>query len=215
VGGIDLERWWAALAGTVAAVPPGRGCLRDIAGVGLDGIGWSLVPVAAAFRPHSPALPWLARRAAAAAAELRAGAGADRLVDLAANPLDAAYITPKLLWLRRRRPAVFAAARWFLTASGFLTARLTGQATCDFTQAYGFHCFDIRRGRWDEEAAEALGIARPAAAAHGGRSRRRDATAPGAPGWRRTPVLVGARRRGRGARRRRTRRARRRTRAGE
>jgi xylulokinase len=79
-------------------------------------------------------------------------------VELAANPIDAAYITPKLRWLRRHRPGVFDQARWYLTASGFLTARLTGEATCDLTQAYAFHCFDMHHDRWDEAAAASLGI---------------------------------------------------------
>ena len=103
-------------------------------------------------------MTWLDRRAEDEAAALRAGPAAARLIDLVANPLDAAYITPKLAWLRAHEPAIFEATRWFLTASGFLTARLTGEATCDLTQAYGFHCFDIRRERWDETAAAALGI---------------------------------------------------------
>ena len=156
---INPERWWEALCETVAAVVAKSGvAARDIAGIGLDAIGWSLVVTDAGFGPLVPAMTWLDRRAEVEAAELRGGAGADRLVDLAANPLDAAYITPKLAWLCRHRPDAFEAARWFLTASGFLTARLTGEATCDLTQAYGFHCFDIRRERWDEEAARALGI---------------------------------------------------------
>jgi xylulokinase len=156
---IDPERWWGALRATVtsvlaqAHVPAG-----DIAAVALDGIGWTLVPVDASLRALAPAMTWLDRRAEAEAAELRARADANALVDLVANPIDAAYITPKLAWLRRERPAVFDAARWFLTASGFLVARLTGEPTCDLTQAYGFHCFDIRRERWDEAAATALGI---------------------------------------------------------
>ncbi|HSW41168.1 MAG TPA: FGGY family carbohydrate kinase [Patescibacteria group bacterium] len=156
---IDAERWWAALVGTVTAVLAKSGvAAREIAAVGLDGIGWTLVPVDSGFRPLAPAMTWLDRRAEAEAAELRASDSADSLVHLAANPLDAAYITPKLAWLRRHRPDVFASARWYLTASGFLTARLTGEATCDLTQAYGFHCFDIRGERWDEVAARALGI---------------------------------------------------------
>lgn len=158
---IDPELWWDALCTTVSAVLATSGvAARDVACVGLDGIGWSLVPVDEAFRPLAPAMTWLDRRAEVEAAELRAGADADRLVDLVANPIDAAYITPKLGWLKRHRPAVFDASRWFLTASGFLTARLTGEATCDLTQAYGFHCFDIRRNCWDDDAARALGIPR-------------------------------------------------------
>ncbi len=156
---IDAERWWDACCSTVRAVLA-QGGVRpaDVAAVALDGIGWTLVPVDAAFRPLVPAMTWLDRRAEAEAAELRASADAARLVDLCANPLDAAYITPKLAWLRRHRPAEFAAARWFLTASGFLVARLTGEPTCDLTQAYGFHCFDIRAEAWDPAAAALLRI---------------------------------------------------------
>ena len=156
---IDAERWWDACCSTVRAVLA-RAAVRpaDVAAVAIDGIGWTLVPVDEALRPLMPALTWLDRRAEAEAAELRAGADADWLVRLVANPLDAAYITPKLAWVRRHRPDVFAAARWFLTASGFLVARLTGEPTCDLTQAYGFHCFDIRREAWDPAAAALLEI---------------------------------------------------------
>jgi xylulokinase len=156
---IDPEIWWQALATTVrGALARSRVPAREVAAVAVDGIGWTLVPVDAALRAVAPAITWLDRRAESEAAELRARPDADRLVDLAANPIDAAYITPKLVWLQRHEPAAFAATRWFLTASGFLTARLTGVATCDLTQAYGFHCFDLRAGRWDVPTAEGLGI---------------------------------------------------------
>jgi sugar (pentulose or hexulose) kinase len=156
---IDPERWWAALTDASRAVLAKGGVTAEaIAAIALDGIGWTLVPVDRALQPLVPAMTWLDRRAEAEAAGLRARADAAALVDLVANPLDAAYITPKLAWLRAHRPDSFAATRWFLTASGYLVARLTGEATCDLTQAYGFHCFDIRRERWDAEIASSLGI---------------------------------------------------------
>ena len=193
---IDPERWWDALCGTVAEVLATSGvAARDVSAVIVDGIGWTLVPVDDAFRPLARAMTWLDRRAEVEAAALRAGPAADRLIDLVANPLDAAYITPKLAWLQAHEPAIFEATRWFLTASGFLTARLTGEATCDLTQAYGFHCFDIRRERWDEPAAAALGIpldrlppireAREIAGSVGEAAAARTGLAPG------TRVLVG------------------------
>ncbi|MGZ8437187.1 MAG: xylulokinase [Candidatus Limnocylindrales bacterium] len=194
---IDAEQWWDALCTTVSTVL-GRGGIhgRDVGCLALDGIGWTLVPVDTAFRPLVPAMTWLDRRAEPEAAQLRAAPWAERLVDLAANPIDAAYITPKLHWLRAHRPDVFDGARWFLTASGFLTARLTGEATCDLTQAYGFHCFDIRGERWDTDAAAKLGIPTerlpPLRAAWeiAGEVTPQAAEATGlAPG---TPVLVGA-----------------------
>lgn len=194
---IDAERWWQALCTTVSTVLASDGVnARDVGCLALDGIGWTLVPVDAAFRPLAPAMTWLDRRAEPEAARLRAAPWAERLVDLAANPIDAAYITPKLAWLRAHLPDVFEEARWFLTASGYLTARLTGEATCDLTQAYGFHCFDIRGERWDDDAAAKLAIPMDrlpplrTATEFAGEVTPEAAEATGlAPG---TPVLVGA-----------------------
>lgn len=151
--------WWHAACQTIQRVLAQSGVSKgDIAGVGVDGLGWALVPVTAEGEPLYPATIWLDRRAEAEAAELRALPEADQLVNLVANPLDAAYITPKILWLKKYEPAVFDVTYKFLTSSGFIVHRLTDEFSCDYTQAYGFHFFDIRRERWDESAAELIGI---------------------------------------------------------
>ena len=156
---IDPGLWWSAAVQTVREVLAKSGVdPHTIGGIGVDGISWSLVPVDAAFQPIAPAMIWLDRRAEAENRELQTRPDAAGLVAMSANPLDPAYITPKLLWLKHCQPAVFDQARWFLTSSGYLTARLTGEATCDFTQAYGYHFFDIAHERWDSATAGLLGI---------------------------------------------------------
>ncbi len=156
---IDPGRWWAALCGATGAVLGEAGVhADDVACVAVDGIGWTLVATDAGLRPVAPAMTWLDRRAESEAAALRARPDAEALVDLAANRLDAALLTPKVAWLAAHRPEAFDATRWLLTSSGWLVARLTGEVTCDLTQAYGLHCFDLRRERWDAAAAASLGI---------------------------------------------------------
>ena len=156
---MDADDWWEAICATTRAVLAKSGIdPRAVAGVGVDGIGWTLVPVDRDCAPLASAMIWLDRRAEAETNWLRGLPEADRLVDLVANPIDAAYITPKLVWLRRNRPEIFDAAHRFLTASGFIVARLTGAFTCDYTQAYGYHFFDIRNERWDAAAAGLVGV---------------------------------------------------------
>lgn len=156
---IDARLWWNAACATIREVLAKAGISgREVAGVGVDGLGWALVPVDSAGEPLCPAMIWLDRRAEAQAEELQALPEAERLIDLTANPLDPAYITPKLRWLQQHQPEVFEASYKFLTCSGYIVQQLTGEFTCDYTQAYGFHCFDIRRERWDESAAQVLGI---------------------------------------------------------
>lgn len=156
---IDAHVWWQAVCTTsqqvvaAAAIAPG-----DVAGIGVDAVGWTPIPVDRGGDPLFPALIWLDRRAQVEAQQVSERADADDLIRLSANPLDAAYITPKLLWLQAHHPRIFEATACFLTASGFIVAAMTGIKTCDLTQAYGFHCFDMANARWDADAADRLGI---------------------------------------------------------
>jgi xylulokinase len=156
---IEAEQWWQAVTTTIrqvlvrSEIEPGQ-----VAAVGLGGLGWVLLAVDRQGEPLRPAMIWLDRRAEPEAAWLRNLPEANQLVDLVANPLDASYITPKLLWLKQHEPDIFAAAHKFLTSTGFIVHRLTGEFSCDYTQAYGYHFFDIRRERWDEAAAELIGV---------------------------------------------------------
>jgi xylulokinase len=156
---IDPRLWWAATCNTIRRVLAEAGAEgRDVIGVGVDGLSWCLVAVDGQGAPLHPALIWLDRRAEEEAAWLRGLSGADRLISLAANPLDAAYITPKLVWLQRHAPALFDATDQFLTSSGYIIRQLTGESVCDYTQAYGYHCFDMAGERWDAEAAALVGV---------------------------------------------------------
>jgi xylulokinase len=156
---MDPLDWWRATCDTVRQVLAEAGVRGEqVAGVGIDGLGWTLVPVDARGDPLCPALIWLDRRSDLEASWLRGMPEAAHLVDLVANPLDAAYITPKLVWLKRHVPEVFEGAAQFLTSSGFIVRRLTEANTCDYTQAYGYHFFDIRRERWDSAAAALVGV---------------------------------------------------------
>ncbi len=156
---IDGNIWWKAVCATVRQVlAKGGANSREVAVVAVDGIGWTLLPVDKQGEPLHPAMIWLDRRAEDETRWLRSLPESGRLVNLVANPIDPAYITPKLLWLKNHQPAVFDAAHQFLTASGFIVARLTGEFTCDYTQAYGYHFFDIEGKQWDPEAAAAIGF---------------------------------------------------------
>ncbi len=156
---IDANVWWKAVCSTCAEVIAKSGINpRDIAGIGLDGVGWTLIPVDRQANPLAPAIIWLDRRADEETVWLNKLPNAPQLVKLAANPIDSAYITPKLLWLKHNQPAIFESAHQFLSASGFIIARLTGVFTCDYTQAYGYHFFDMAHERWDEATAALLGI---------------------------------------------------------
>lgn len=156
---MDVEAWWQAVCATVLQVMA-KSAVRpeEVLGIGVDGVSWTLIPVDRNLRPLCPALIWLDRRAEAQAGWLRAQPEAEEWVALNANPLDAAYVTPKMIWLRENAPQIFEAADSFLNSTGFIVARMTGERTCDYTQAYAYHFYDVHHDRWDESAARRLGI---------------------------------------------------------
>jgi xylulokinase len=156
---IDGDVWWRAVCETTQTVLAKSGVdPASIAGVGVDAVGWTLVPVDESGNPLWPAMIWLDRRAEEETAWLKLLPEAESLVNLDANPLDAAYITPKLVWLRKNHPDVFKSTHKFLEATGFIISRFTGKFVCDHTQAYGYHFFDIRKEKWDEHAAQLIGV---------------------------------------------------------
>ncbi len=156
---IDGQTWWLAVCETIRSVLATSGVEpASIAGIGVDAVGWTLIPVDRLGAPLHPAMIWLDRRAEQETDWLKSLPEAQSLVDLDANPLDAAYITPKLIWLKKNRPAIFHAAYKFLDATGFLVSCFTGEFVCDHTQAYGYHFFDIRNACWDKQAAKTIGV---------------------------------------------------------
>ena len=156
---IDANIWWQAVCSTIQEVLSKSGISPDtITGIGVDAVGWTMIPVDSTGNPLRPAMIWLDRRAERETAYLKSLPDADRLVNLNANPLDAAYITPKLVWLKNNQREIFDASFKYMEATGFIISRFTGEFVCDFTQAYGYHYFDIRRECWDQQAAEEIGI---------------------------------------------------------
>ena len=156
---IDADIWWRAVCETTRAVLAlSRVHPSDIAGIGVDGLGWTLIAVDQNGDPLAPAMIWLDRRAQSETDWLNGLPESARFVELDANPIDPAYITPKLLWLKHNQPTIFEVSHRFLTASAFITARLTGEFTCDYTQAYGYHFFDIAHECWDADVAGQIGI---------------------------------------------------------
>ena len=102
---------------------------------------------------------------------------------------------PKLLWLQRHEPEIWArTARWF-SASSFLVERLTGEYLLDHHTASQFDpMYDIRAQSWSSEWAAALspGVALPRLAWPGdivGHVTARASAATGLPPG--TPVLAG------------------------
>lgn len=140
--------WWAdfvAIARELTARNEGR-----IAGVGVSGIGPAVLPVDAAGRALRPAILYgIDTRAMAEVDEQTERFGADAILARGGTLLTSQAAGPKLAWIRRHEPDVWARARRFHMASSLVIERLTGEYVLDHHSAS--QCdplYDMTRAAW-------------------------------------------------------------------
>jgi xylulokinase len=120
--------------------------------VGASAIGPCMLPVGADGAPLMNAVLYGAdTRAAREIEDLTAGIGADRILSHSGNALTSQAVGPKILWLKRNRPDIYAKARMFLNSTSFLVHRLTGRFVTDHYSASNVApLYDIESRTWSD-----------------------------------------------------------------
>jgi xylulokinase len=148
----DPEDWWRATQRALASLGV------EQASVGLTGQMHGLVLLDADDAVLRPAILWNDQRTSAECDEIEEVVGRERLLELTGNRALTGFTAPKLLWVRRHEPEVWARARRVLLPKDYVRLRLTGERVIDAAEASGTLLFDVERRRWSEEVCEALGI---------------------------------------------------------
>lgn len=105
---------------------------RSIRAIGASAIGPCMLPVDKAGEPLMNAVLYgVDTRASKEIDELTGRIGEDAILDRCGNALTSQSIGPKILWLRRNHPDIFARTHKILTSTSFLVHRLTGRFVID------------------------------------------------------------------------------------
>ncbi len=151
----DPEDWWRAAQACLERLPKGH--------IGLSGQMHGLVVLDAEDRVLRPAILWNDQRTGAECAEIESRVGLERLIELTGNRALTGFTAPKLLWLRRHEPDVYARIRHVLLPKDYVRLRLTGEHAIDVADASGTLLFDVAGRRWSTEVCDgARGAARVA-----------------------------------------------------
>lgn len=128
-----IEDWWDDFTWlSRALIADAKVAPTDIRAVGTSAIGPCMLPVDAAGTPLMNAVLYgVDTRAAKEVDELTARIGADRVLAGCGNALTSQSVGPKILWLKRNRPDIFARTRMILTSTSFIVHKLTGRTTID------------------------------------------------------------------------------------
>ena len=150
--------WWGEFVRLTRMLLGDRFTGDDVGGVAVSAIGSCLLPVDAEGNAlRAGILYGIDTRASEEIALLNAEFGEEAMFDLAGMALTSQAIGPKILWLKRHEPEVYAAARWFYTASSFIVQKLTGEAVIDVHSASYYNpLFDLRGLAWDPRFADPI-----------------------------------------------------------
>ncbi len=155
----DPADWWM---GSVASI---RGVLdqaamrgTDVAAIGLTGQMHGLVALDGSGGVLRPAILWNDQRTAEESAWITGHVGAERVIELTANPILTGFTAPKIIWMRRHESERYARLRHILLPKDYIRYKLTGEMATDVADASGTALFDVRNRAWSTEMLSRLDI---------------------------------------------------------
>ncbi|MBM2575924.1 xylulokinase [Jannaschia sp. Os4] len=149
----DCESWVTATRAAVAALDHD---LSGLEGLAIAGHMHGACLVGADGTALRPCLLWNDTRASAEAAEWD-DAEARRVTGNIAFP---GFTAPKVEWVRRHEPEVFAATRLVLLPKDYLRLRLTGEAWSEMSDASGTAWLDVGARDWSDALLARGGLSR-------------------------------------------------------
>lgn len=131
------EDWWDDFCFLASKLIADSGVTPDgIRAVAASAIGPCMLPVDEDGEPLMNAVLYgVDTRAHREIADLTAAIGEDVLLERCGNALTSQSVGPKILWLKRNRPEVFAKTAKVLTSTSYLVRRLTGACVIDHYSA--------------------------------------------------------------------------------
>jgi xylulokinase len=107
-----------------------------------------------------PAILWNDQRTQRECDEIHRKIGREKFIQVTGNAALTGFTAPKILWVKRNEPEVFASARQLLLPKDYIRYRLTGGYAMDKADGSGTVLFDLGRRDWSDELLEALEIPR-------------------------------------------------------
>jgi xylulokinase len=155
----DPRSWVAATVATIDAL--GRSHPSELAavkGIGLSGQMHGATLLGSDLKPLRPCILWNDGRSAAECRILE-----ERWPQLRAvtgNKAMPGFTAPKLVWVARHEPEVFARTRLVLLPKAYVRLALCGEAIEDMSDAAGTLWLDVAQRDWSDRALEATGLTR-------------------------------------------------------
>ncbi|WP_428030831.1 xylulokinase [Ancylobacter sp.] len=153
------EDWWQATLASIDKLKTEQPqALSAVRGIGLSGQMHGAVLLDAFGKVLRPAILWNDGRSAAECRELEERFPA--LHQVAGNLAFPGFTAPKLMWVRKHEPDLFARMAKVLLPKAYVGFRLTGEMVDEMSDASGTLWLDVGRRDWSDEALAATDMSR-------------------------------------------------------
>jgi xylulokinase len=155
----DPEDWWkATVAGIKSVLAKAGKTGSDVAGIGLSGQMHGLVMLDKDGKVLRPCIMWNDQRTAAECAEITAAIGRGRILEITGNPVLPGFTAPKIVWVRKNEPEVFARCAKVLLPKDYIRYRLSGEFFTEVSDASGMSLLDVPKRKWSKEMLGGCGV---------------------------------------------------------
>ncbi len=151
------EDWLSAVLRGVPKLLEGFDAAQ-VAGIGAGGQMHGLVVLDREDRVIRPAILWNDGRTAEEVDYLNNEIGKERLSQYTANIAFAGFTAPKLLWMRKHEPELFAKIDKIMLPKDYINYQLTGVHATDVSDASGMLLFDVEHKCWSREMLDICGV---------------------------------------------------------
>lgn len=155
----DPKDWWEQTVLAVRelvqklSIPEGQ-----VRAISFSGQMHGLVALDGSNRVLTPAILWCDQRTQEECNEITEFFGQERLGSYTGNKALTGFTAPKLLWVKKHLPDIFAEIRHILLPKDYIRLMLTGQYATDMSDASGMLLLDVKNRRWSKEMLDLLGI---------------------------------------------------------
>lgn len=153
----DPEQWWLATERAIKSLGV-QHSLAQVKAIGIAGQMHGATLLDKNDRVLRPAILWNDGRCAEECALLEAGVPDSRAIT--GNLMMPGFTAPKLLWVKRHEPEVFAQVAKVLLPKDYLRLRLTGDYASDMSDAAGTMWLDVAKRDWSDTMLAACSLTR-------------------------------------------------------